>query len=81
MTTDAFNELAGLDGLRLHDVGETHATRLQARCHARLQAQEAATGAAGEITLWRKAGPAVAGAWCAIYVFETLRRAVIFYWS
>jgi hypothetical protein len=84
-TTDVRDDavLATLSALRTCDVGRSRDERLRRRCHAVLR-QTTTPPFDGGLTVegasWRRmVGPAIAGAWCAIYVFETIRRAALFY--
>ena len=75
--------LDALRDLRRHDVSGARARRLRERCHRSLRQQPASTARQRERETHR-AGRAVrllAGAWCCVYLFETIRRAVLVYWS
>jgi hypothetical protein len=84
-TTDVRDDavLATLSALRRRDVSRSRAERLRRHCHTALRVAKTPPFASGVISrgsAWRRmVGPAVAGAWCAIYVFETIRRAAAFY--
>ena len=75
--------LASLSALGTCDVGRPRAERLRRHCHDALRVAKTpplAGGAIPEGSAWRRmVGPAIAGAWCAIYLFETIRRAATFY--
>jgi hypothetical protein len=85
MTPDDLREdpvLAALAGLRTHDVGRPRARRLRLRCHAVLKAHERRSIARSgtQPGVWRRAaGPALAGGWCILYLFEIIRQAVATY--
>ena len=70
--------LASLAVLRPYDVQRARITRLRRRCHAALQSTRSAQDR-GASRWIRTLGPAVTGAWCVAYVFETVRRAAAFY--
>ena len=70
--------LDAVASLRTHDVSRRRANRLRGRCHALLQAQPARTVAVGvtiDSLVRRVVGPALAGAWCLLYLVEVIRRA------
>lgn len=72
--------LAAISALPAYDVGDIRADRLRRRCRAALAAQHARERAAprSRRSLWRRAvGPALVGAWCVLYVVETIRFAVV----
>ena len=66
--------------LRLHDVSPSRARRLRARCHDVLKARTS-SGHVSDRTadVWPRAIRILAGAWCVLYVFETIRFAAAFY--
>jgi hypothetical protein len=71
--------LATLRVLGDGDVSTARAERLRTRCHAALAAERRRVEVEVRGSVWRRrVFPAVAGAWSAVYVFETLRRAVTF---
>ena len=72
--------LDALQGLRDLDVSGARARRLRARCQARLQRQ-AITSAprSPEPTRSERTVRLLAGAWCCVYLFETIRLAVAVY--
>jgi hypothetical protein len=69
--------LATLRELRGYDVGPARAQRLRNRCHKALEQQYAAPSFSVRTggNVWRRALPALAGTWCVVYLFETIRRA------
>ena len=72
--------LATLRELRPYDVSPARAQRLRTRCHSGLTMQDSSshlTPSSGA-GVWR-AGRVLAGAWCVVYLFETLRRAAAAY--
>jgi hypothetical protein len=74
-----------MDALReLHrwDVSAVRARRLRERCHRSLAAQQPLTRGRQDraTTLSRRTLRVAVGAWCCVYLFETLRRAAAFYW-
>lgn len=72
--------LAILRELRTYDVSPSRAQRLRIRCHGGLTMQDSSshlTPSSGA-GVWR-AGRVLAGAWCVVYLFETLRRAAAVY--
>ena len=71
---------ARLRELRPYDVSSARAQRLRSRCHSGLTMQDSSTQVprSTEAGVWR-AGRVLAGAWCALYLFETLRRAAAVY--
>jgi hypothetical protein len=71
-----------LAGLKTFDVDRRRADRLRARCHASLRSRavRAIPPAASDRRSVRRAVPSgIAGAWCALYLFEIIRRAVMIY--
>ena len=83
MTTDSFDSgMSGSETLRTYDVGGLRAARLRQQCHARLHTPDAGDDdALGANALWRTASPPSAAGWCAMYLFEVVRRTLGFYWS
>jgi hypothetical protein len=84
MTDDVRNDpvLAALRELRVLDVDDVRAHRLRRRCRAALGpgSPPAIAAAVAEAAFWRRtAGPVLVGAWCAIYLVETLRQAAAVY--
>jgi len=75
--------LDALRDLRRHDVSSARAQRLRERCHRSLRQQHASTAGRRERETHRvnRAVRLVAGAWCCVYLFETIRRAMTVYWS
>ena len=73
--------LAALRELRACDVGRDHAQRLRARCLEALTApQSSAHVSPGRSQGARnRAVGILAGAWCVVYLVETIRRAVAVY--
>ncbi len=69
--------LAALCELRTHDVSPVHAQRLRKRCHRQLGEQEVSSDRQrGPMAgMWMRIAGAVAGAWCVVYLVETVRRA------
>ena len=69
--------LAALRELRTHDVRPVRAHRLRARCHRQFEMQ----GASKDLqrspmaAMSTRVASAVAGAWCVVYLLETIRRA------
>jgi hypothetical protein len=81
MTPSGFDDdplLASLAALRTWDVPPRRVTNLRARCHAALRSA-AITNDPGVPRWVRMLAPAATGAWCATYLFETLRRAAVVY--
>ena len=72
--------LATLRELRTYDVIPARAQRLRTRCHSGLMRQDSSRHLprSREAGVWR-AGRVLAGAWCVLYLFETLRRAAAVY--
>jgi hypothetical protein len=66
--------------LRTYDVSSARAQRLRTRCHSGLTMQHSSSHLprSREAGAWR-AGRVIAGAWCVVYLFETLRRAAAVY--
>ena len=86
MNTDDVRDdavLSSFSALRACDVSRARAECLRRECHAALRRPEARPSGSAVIRggSWRRRmlGPAIAGAWCAVYVFETIRRAMAFY--
>jgi hypothetical protein len=75
--------LATLRELRPHDVRRARAERLRTRCHTGLRASPPEpprqVAQFGGTHAWPQAVRVVAGAWCLIYVLETIRRAAAVY--
>ena len=68
--------------LRLRDVSSVRADRLRGRCHAVFQSQRSRRARPGTLTrvsFRRVVAPAVAGAWCIVYLVEIIRRAAEVY--
>ena len=72
--------LAALRELRTYDVSAVRAQRLRTRCHRGLTMPDSYRylPRSSEAGVWR-AGRVLAGAWCVLYLFETLRRAAAVY--
>ena len=71
--------LATLRELRTYDVSSARKQRLRTRCHSGLTMQDSRQlPRSREAGVWR-AGRVLAGAWCVLYLFETLRRAAAVY--
>jgi hypothetical protein len=68
--------------LRQYDVSPARATRLRDRCHRLLQEQRGSSDERRDGTPHRpqRAVRMLVGAWCSVYLFETIRRAVSVYW-
>ena len=73
--------LGALRGLRTYDVTPARAQRLRRRCHAGLRRQRASTTRGSDAGAWRWVMRILAGAWCVVYVLETIRRAAAVYMS
>ena len=73
----------GSAGLRLlppEDVSAARAQRLRERCHRELRKRTATGPAPASAVVWRRMiGPALIGAWGAIYLIVTLRSAAGLY--
>ena len=62
------------------DVSSARTRRLRERCHDELRKRTAPQPAGEGAHVWRRTiGPALLGAWSAIYLFETLRAAAMVY--
>jgi hypothetical protein len=82
MDDDLFDDpvLGALGELRVLDVGRARADRLRMRCHAALRSGASRARPRREAGPWRRAvGGGLAASWCAIYLFETIRRAAAIY--
>jgi hypothetical protein len=72
--------LASLSVLGVEDVGAARAVSLRRRCHVALALQATASESTHQPPGWRRwFAPAVATAWSAVYVVETIRRALALY--
>lgn len=74
--------LAAIANLRPRDVSASHADRLRSRCHGvleELRRQQSAKPKGARLSLWRVVVPALASAWCAVYLCEILLRAAAIY--
>lgn len=74
--------LAAVAHLRPRDVSAGHADRLRSRCHGVLEErrrQQSAEPARAPLSLRRVVLPALASAWCAVYLCEILLRAAAIY--
>jgi hypothetical protein len=74
--------LGALGELRARDVGGARAHRLRMRCHAALRSQE--TRGSARPSRHTRPGKrlvmcGLAAGWCAVYLFETIRRAAAIY--
>ena len=79
---DSDHVLSLVAGLKTHDVDRRRAERLRERCHASVRARAvriAHPAAPDSRGLRRAVASGVAGAWCAVYLFEIIRRAVVIY--
>jgi len=82
VNTDYSDDLVGaaLSVLHVEDVSAARAARLRRRCHAALSLETTASDPRRQWPGWRRwLAPAVATAWSAIYVAETIRRALSVY--
>ena len=84
MSPEAIREdplLAALRELPSRDLSPARAERLRARCHSALKAQNVASQAplSRHGQRWRRGVRLLAGAWCIVYLFETIRRAAAVY--
>ena len=71
---------AAFSVLEVEDVSPARAASLRRRCHAVLSLGTAATEPPPQRFGWRHwLPPAAAAAWSAVYVLETIRRALAFY--
>lgn len=72
--------LATLRELRTYDVSPARTQRLRTRCHSGLTMLDSSRHLprSSEAGVWR-AGCVFAGAWCVLYLFETLRQAAAVY--
>ena len=61
------------------DVSAARAQRLRERCHAGLRATTASSPGSHGMVWRRMIGPALLGAWSAIYLIETFRAAAALY--
>jgi hypothetical protein len=73
--------LATMRELPAYDVRSDRAERLRARCHSGFAMQESSRQSPqrSEAGVWPRAVRAVAGAWCVVYLVETIRRAAVVY--
>ena len=67
--------------LRAYDVSADRVKRLRSRCHRGLQLQHQQGNASPSrgTSVWRRGAGVAAAAWCALYLFETIRRAAAVY--
>ena len=82
MNTDSSRDpvLDSLSVLPRVDVSTARASRLRQRCHAALSQQTELRLVTYTPSVWRRwLAPIGAGAWSALYVLETLRRALSLY--
>jgi hypothetical protein len=71
--------LAAVGRLRTYDVHSRRAERVRMRFHAALRSQERRRL---ERRSWKRTiGPAIAAGWCAVYLLEVVRRAMVIYGS
>jgi hypothetical protein len=73
--------LAGIMTLKPHDVSARRADRLRSRCHGELEQRRRRSVElrfAG-LSLRHVVVPAIASAWCAVYLCEILLRAATIY--
>ena len=74
--------LAAIADLRPHDVSTGYADRLRSRCHGVLnerRRRQAGDTPFARLSLRRVVVPALASAWCAVYLCEILLRAAAIY--
>jgi len=73
--------LAGMMTLRPHDVSARRADRLRSRCHGELEQcrRRSVETRFADRSLRRVVVPAIASAWCAVYLCEILLRAAAIY--
>lgn len=73
--------IAALLELRTYDVSPARAERLRTRWHNRLPTQDSSRHLPGSSDggAWPRAVRVIVGAWCAVYLFETIRRAAAVY--
>ena len=84
MTAHDFSDdpmLDALRGLREYDVSARRAQRLRDRCHTALRRHTNAPAHPRDAGTSRSRWTAglLAGAWCCVYVFETIRRIAAVY--
>jgi hypothetical protein len=81
MIDDDETALATLRQLPSDDVSGRRAQSLRERCHVELRQRSATLPAESRISVaWRRhVGPALIGAWSAIYLIQTLRTAAALY--
>ena len=70
--------LTSIVNLRSHDVNASRANRLRSRCHSVLEKHQRQSLVA-RASVRRAVIPAVASAWCLLYVCEILLRAAAVY--
>jgi hypothetical protein len=71
--------LDALRVLRTYDVAPARAQRLRRRCHAGLRRQSASKTRRPDAGAWRWVMRIFAGAWCVLYLLETIRQAAAVY--
>ena len=73
--------MAALRELRTFDVSPARARRLRARSLGRLETRDSAGDGihVARTSPWHHAARLLAGAWCALYLVETIRRAAAVY--
>jgi hypothetical protein len=74
--------LAAIADLKPHDVSAGYADRLRSRCHGVLEERrrrQSANTPFARLSLRRVVVPALASAWCAVYLCEILLRAAAIY--
>ena len=79
MRSDIDNDpmLALLRELRTYDASPTRVQRLRARCHSGLQTNDSSrqSSQSNKAGAWARAVGMLAGAWCVVYLLETIREA------
>jgi hypothetical protein len=74
--------LVAIASLRARDVGARHADRLRGSCHALLEnrpRRNPVEPMLARTSLRRIVPPALASAWCVVYLWEILHRAAAVY--
>jgi hypothetical protein len=73
--------LATLRELPTYDLRADRAERLRTRCHSGLTMHDSSRQSpqGRETGVWPRAVRVVAGAWCVLYLVETIRRAAAVY--
>jgi hypothetical protein len=70
--------MTALGELRTYDVSAIRADRLRARCHRVLEMRSAPACPSDGLS-WPPVVRLLAGAWCIVYLFETIRRTAAVY--